>query len=278
MSIKTNYHTHSYFCDGKGQPEEYVRSAIEKGMTSIGFSGHSPVPFPSSWNMKLVDLPNYLAEIQRLKDVYQSEIQIYSGLEVDFIEGVCSIADFDQKLDYYIGSVHYLKQFDDGVFFNFDESASRFDLGIQQIFGGSIKEAVNYYFGQLCWMIENYQPPIIGHLDLIKKFNTGNRYFDENEKWFVDAATPVLELAKKHELVVEINTKGKARGADTLYPGPSILKRCLEMNVLLTVSADAHNPSDMCCLYESVELLFRYLGIREIMVLDKNRWISANIW
>ncbi|MDC7224950.1 MAG: PHP domain-containing protein, partial [Spirochaetales bacterium] len=40
--IKTCYHTHCYYCDGKGKPKAYAESALEKGFTALGFSSHSP--------------------------------------------------------------------------------------------------------------------------------------------------------------------------------------------------------------------------------------------
>ena len=274
MSINTNYHTHSHFCDGKGKMEEYVLSAIEKGMECLGFSGHSPVPFPSSWNMSKEDLPTYLEEINRLKTSYFSQIQIYGGLEFDFIEGASTHIGLGlSKLDYFIGSIHYIKQFEDGTHFNYDESASKFDLGLQQIFSGNIRQLVTYYYTQICTMIEMHQPPVIGHIDLIKKFNKDNRYFNENEKWFVDAARPALELAKKHDLIIEINTKGRAKGTcQTLYPGPGILKVCNEMDIAMTYSADAHTPEDVTNQRDQVELLLRYLGINKIRILKDKKW------
>lgn len=279
MLINTNYHTHSQFCDGKGKMEEYVISAIEKKMTCLGFSGHSPVPIPSSWNMKLEDLPAYLNEASRLKSTYSDQIQIYSGLEFDYIEHQSSLSNDELlQLDYFIGSIHYIGQFDDGRYFNYDESASCFDLGLQQIFGGDIRKLVFSYYEQVCKMIETYRPPLIGHIDLIKKFNTGDRYFNENEKWFTDAALPALELIKKHELIVEINTKGYARRTcDTFYPSPGILRDCHQMGIALTYSADAHSPEEVASHRESVELMLRYLDVKTVRILKDNQWQDINL-
>ena len=60
-----NYHTHTSFCDGKNTPEEIVLYAIEKGFTSIGFSGHGYTPFDLRYCMK--DTEGYIKEISRLK-------------------------------------------------------------------------------------------------------------------------------------------------------------------------------------------------------------------
>ena len=63
-----NYHTHTSFCDGKNTPEQIVLYAIEKGFTSIGFSGHGYTPFDLRYCMK--DTAGYIEEISRLKDKY----------------------------------------------------------------------------------------------------------------------------------------------------------------------------------------------------------------
>ena len=57
--LKTNYHTHSTFCDGKDTPEEMVKTAIEKGFDVIGFSGHGYVK-DSSYAMTRENTEKYI--------------------------------------------------------------------------------------------------------------------------------------------------------------------------------------------------------------------------
>ena len=59
--IKTNFHTHTTFCDGKNTAEEVVLSAIEKGFSAIGFSGHGYTPFDLRYCMQ--DMEGYIKEI-----------------------------------------------------------------------------------------------------------------------------------------------------------------------------------------------------------------------
>src|SRR5687768_9967132 len=101
----SNFHTHSSFCDGKGELSEYVQEAKKLKMLSLGFSSHAPVPFPTKWCMKSERLPEYLESVRKLK-VLNHDLDIYAGLEVDFIPGVTSPNVFKNKLDYTIGSVH----------------------------------------------------------------------------------------------------------------------------------------------------------------------------
>ena len=42
-----NYHTHTWRCRyANGTEREYVERAIEGGLKILGFSDHSPYPFP----------------------------------------------------------------------------------------------------------------------------------------------------------------------------------------------------------------------------------------
>ena len=63
----SNYHSHCTFCDGRSTPEDFVKFAISHGFRAYGFSSHSPLPFETFWNMSKDDMPEYLAEIDRLK-------------------------------------------------------------------------------------------------------------------------------------------------------------------------------------------------------------------
>ena len=97
----SNFHTHSNYCDGKGQLNEYVAQAIDLGMLSLGFSSHAPLPFASSWCMEKDKLSNYYSETGELAAKH-TELSIYTGMEIDFIPGVISPLDFEQNLDWWL--------------------------------------------------------------------------------------------------------------------------------------------------------------------------------
>ena len=102
---------HSHYCDGEGQLEDYIKKAIERKMFAIGFSGHAPLPFVSDWHMKKVRLDEYLNEISVLKNKYDKDIKIYSGLEVDYIVGIIGPNNFQKHHVRYnnrIGSLCWL--------------------------------------------------------------------------------------------------------------------------------------------------------------------------
>lgn len=83
---QSNYHSHCTFCDGRSHPEDFVRFALSHGFRAYGFSSHSPLPFETNWNMSKDEMPAYLAEIQRLKEKYDGRIELYAGLEIDYLD------------------------------------------------------------------------------------------------------------------------------------------------------------------------------------------------
>ena len=103
----TNYHSHSLYCDGRASMEDFVRFALSEGFTSYGFSSHAPLPFSTAWTMEWDRMNDYQAEFHRIKEKYAGKIELYLGLEIDYLneESNPSAARFRElPLDYRIGS------------------------------------------------------------------------------------------------------------------------------------------------------------------------------
>ena len=75
--IFSNLHTHTIFSDGKGSLRDNIESAINKGMTSLGFSDHSFTACDTSYCMKLSDYKNYRKAISDLKVEYAEKLPIF---------------------------------------------------------------------------------------------------------------------------------------------------------------------------------------------------------
>lgn len=73
---KTDLHMHTLYCDGEDTPEAMALSAIEKGFTCIGFSGHSYVEFDPDCGMNHDAVRRYMEEIAALRVKYQEQIRI----------------------------------------------------------------------------------------------------------------------------------------------------------------------------------------------------------
>jgi len=98
-----------YIACGKNNPEDYILTAIEKGFTSVGLSGHSFTKFDTEYCMSEKGTLEYLKELKNLKEKYKNRIQVYVGIEADFYSGFNPKLDENLGLDFRIGSVHYIK-------------------------------------------------------------------------------------------------------------------------------------------------------------------------
>lgn len=234
--MKTNYHTHSSFCDGSATPEQMVVAAIEKGFSELGFSSHSDM---------VKDLAAYKAEIRRLAEKYRGRIRILCGIEAEYDTGFRR-----GDLDYVIGSTHYLVA-PDGFRFAFDHTPKILADGIREHFRGDSAAFVRAYFAQEREMIEGYDCDIIGHVDLVRKFNAKHPYFDETASWYVDELVRTADAVAASGKIVEVNTGAISRGwMDDAYPSAQMRALLRERGVRFILSSDSHAPDTLDCAFD----------------------------
>ena len=133
--------------------------------------------------MKEEMLPTYLDTVESIK-VSNPEIQIYKGLEVDFIPGVTSPNLFRNMLDYTIGSVHFVEKMSDGTHWEIDGTHAVFLEGYSKIFKNNIQDAITRYFELTRGMITTACPSVVGHMDKIKIQNVDGKFFNETDDWY----------------------------------------------------------------------------------------------
>jgi len=276
--IQYNLHQHSTYSDGAAEPEAYVKQALEFGFQAMGFSEHSPLPFPTNFSLKEEKVEDYIQETERLKEKYIDQINLYRALEMDFIPGFSE--DFavwreKAKLDYAIGSVHMVhpENGTDLWFIDGPESAI-YDDGLQKFFGGNIKNAVKTYFHQVNQMIESQHFEIVGHVDKIKMHNR-NRYFTEDESWYRNLIEETIRLISENDLIVEVNTRGLyKKRSDRLFPDDYALQLVRELNIPIVISSDAHKPEELNLLFETAERRLLEMGFGAVTFFDHGKWQS----
>lgn len=278
--ITTNFHTHTYYCDGSSEPEKYVLEAIRKNFTALGFSAHAPLPLETTWNLAQADIEPYCTEILQLREKYKGQIEIYLSLESDYIPGISEDFAFfrkQYKLDYTLGAVHLVKDPDSNEIWFIDGPVSNYDKGLTKIFKNDIHFAVETYFAQLNKMIQTQKPDIIAHFDKVK-MNNQHRYFQESELWYKDLLRNTLENIEQSKCIVEVNTRGIYTGKyDGLYPGEEVLRQMLEMKIPVTISSDAHKPTDINLYFEETEKLLKRIGYESIKILKNNKWVDQEL-
>ncbi|MDD3224258.1 MAG: histidinol-phosphatase HisJ [Clostridium sp.] len=276
--ILSNFHTHCFFCDGNGNPSEYVKKAIEFNFNSIGFSSHAPLPFSNDWTMKPENLPIYLESIKNLKDLYHNTIEIYTGLEIDYIKNLmcsCSKKFLDLNLDYTIGSIHMLKDLNGG-YLAVDGDLSEYEALLKFTFNNDIKQFVHEYYSQVRNMVIESTPSIVGHLDLIKKHNKAMRFFNENESWYKEEIIETLKTISNSNSILEINTGGKVRGyTEDFYPSNWIIRESRKLNIPIILNSDAHDPMQIKAYFKEASEILKASGYTYQHILKNNKWTEV---
>jgi len=269
-----NFHTHSHFCDGKGELTDYIEEAIQRKMVSLGFSSHAPLPFPTKWCMKSEDLAGYIAEIEKIKNTNPA-IEIYSGLEADYIPNITSPRLFQEKLDYTIGSIHFVEKFPDGKRWEIDGTHSLFLDGYNKIFNNNIRDIIVRYYELTREMIELACPPVIGHLDKIKIQNVDGKFFDEHDTWYQEEVKKTIACIESSGAIVEVNTRGLyQKKSTTPYPSPWILEILHQKKIPITISSDAHHCQDIVNQFPETASLLKQIGFQTLSVLHGGSWKS----
>ena len=300
VSIMQNFnlHTHSVYSDGKSQPREIIEEAVRQGLTTIGFSEHSPLPFDNTFSVKSADMPRYLAEIAQLKEEFKEKIDIYCALEADYLTGVSepfAVTQEKYHLDYLIGGVHLVvnpafRQAQrpevpepvegptisaDEIWFIDGPKWEVYDEGLQKFFDGDIRRAVRRFFEQSNEMIENEQFDIIAHFDKIKMHNR-DRYFHEDEPWYRNLALETLDLIREKDLIMEINTRGiYKKRYNGFYPSPWLMEEACKMGVPTIISADAHHFSEITLEFAAAEEALKRAGYRSVVNFKAGRWVEV---
>ena len=242
-----NYHTHSLYCDGKSTLEEHVREAEKCGLLQLGFSSHSSVPFENNFAISEERIPEYIKEIEQLQQ--KTNIKLLKSLECEFVPGITK--DFDvwhttYNLDYVIGGVHLVRPpHGDGLWFIDGSKQEIYDNGLRDLFGNDIKAAVTAFWEQTFEMLETQHLDIIAHFDKIKMHNR-DRFFKEDESWYKVLADKAIQLIKRHDVIIEVNTRGLyKKRCDHFYPSTELLMKARKADIPVIVSSDAHKAEEL---------------------------------
>jgi len=279
--LKSNHHTHSFFSDGKSHPDEYAKMAVKLGFGLLGFSEHSPVPFDNPFSFKPERKEEYLAIINSLKTEYTGRLEIALSMEMEYIPGISenfALVGKEFNLDYLIGSVHLVNNGQDEALWFIDGSvAETYDEGLRNLFGNDIRKAVSTYWQQVNRMIETQRIDIIGHLDKIKMHNR-DRFFREDEPWYIALVNETLDLIKSREVIVEVNTRGIYKNrSNTTYPGPEILRKIKRLGIPVMVNSDAHQPHELDGAFPYAEKLLKESGFTSVRCFQSGQWKEVDV-
>ena len=240
---------HTCCCDGKNTPEEMVQSAIKKGLSTVGISGHSYTFFDESYCMQREDIPRYLAECRYLRAKYFDQIHVLCGVEQDYYSDYPT-----DDFDYVIGSVHYVKAGEEYI--PVDESIAILYSAADKHFNKDIYALCEAYYKTVSDVVNKTSCDIIGHFDLISKFIEREPLFDTNHPRYVAAWRKAADELLKTGVPFEINTGAISRGyRSEPYPSDAMIDYIRERGGRFVLSSDAHSAENIGFRFEEYEEL-----------------------
>ncbi len=243
--ILADFHTHTNYCDGKHTPEEMVLGAIERGLEAIGFTEHSYTPFDLRYCLTEEKTKAYIQDVRALQEKYKDRIRIYCGLELDSFAPIPAPGTFD----FLIGSVHYVQFGDHYVVM--DEGNDNLRKGAQDFCNGDVYCIAEAYFERVVEAVRRCDAAIIGHFDVISKFQELDPIFDESHPRYVAAYRKAIDALIPMNKVFEVNVGAISRGKRTTpYPSSPILQEIWERGGKLMLTGDTHQKENLCFQFE----------------------------
>ncbi len=262
MTVFSNFHTHTSYCDGKCSPEEMAQAAIALGCPSLGFSGHSYTDFDTSYCMSQEDTKLYISEITALKERYSGKLEILLGIEQDLLSD-SSTAPYD----FVIGSAHYVKK--SGEYIPVDESEAILRDGVNRLWNGDFYAMARDYFALMATVAARNDIDFIGHFDLLTKFNANGAMFNEDDARYKNAALEVLKALCEKDTVFEVNTGAMFRGLRSIpCPAPFMLRAINGFGGRVILSSDSHDARSLCYAFPETAELLRLCGFKSVLTLE----------
>jgi len=276
-----DWHTHNSLCKHAiGTIEDYVKKAIEFNLNTIGMSDHFPYGYliseiPSlekipyeGYAMTLNDVDGYILQLEQIREKYQGKIKLRFAFEIDYFKDKDQVLNrylkpYIGKLDYLFGSVHVLFgkagifAFDDGRFLNkYEEYDANEELYLE-------------FYNTLQDMIKTptFDFDIVTHFDLPKKFNKRV----ENNKLIMEKVVETLELIKKRNLTVEINTSGLRKEIKEQYPSEEIIREMYDLDIPILLGSDAHQPKEIAYKFKEITNLLKNIGYNQLAHFEKRK-------
>ncbi len=258
MLYAADLHLHSLFCDGKAPARVMAAEGAGAGYVSLGFSAHSPLPWENDWSLpwdRVRDYVETITSFRRRAEGNPRAPQILLGVELDAAtmtgagERRLNLSPFN----YIIHSAHTLRS---GAFpFAVDSSPAEFAAGLRGAFGGDPAALARAYYDEVAENLrrERSYPAhcvrVVGHLDILTKYNIGERFFREDEGYrriAADGLRRVLMEDSERALFFEVNTGAVLRsGRPDPYPAPFLLEILARAGARMVIGSDAHTPAQL---------------------------------
>lgn len=250
----SDYHTHPQGHRVQRYTQEllqpWANSARRLGLKDIAFTDHDRYHAGIDFD-----------EISRLRE-RNSDLQIRVGIELDndpvhSPAGRKWIEKNWDKLDFVLGSVHFLERADQ-MFDSVPDGAAQFE-------GRNIDAMYADYFRRLRELIATGLIDSLAHLDLIKIH--GHRPTADIRA----LVNETLEFIHARNLAIELSTAGWRKPVNELYPSDSIIELSIEKGIPFTTASDAHSYVQLGENFPKLAHKMAEIGIRQVCIFERHK-------
>jgi histidinol-phosphatase (PHP family) len=231
--------------------QPWVSRARRTGIRSLAFTDHDR--YHEGVDFDVID---------RLREQHP-DVQILIGIELDndpvtSERGTRWVEQNWEKLDFVLGSVHYLP----GATEMFD----RADQCSQLTDRYGLEKAFDLYRAELQKILQRGLIDCFAHLDLIKIHHLYPEGY-EPAVWF----GPVLEMIQAAGLAIEASTAGWRKKVGEQYPHTAILELARARNLPVTTASDAHAPAQLGAGFDRLEQVLAQARVTNLVRFTRHK-------
>ncbi len=246
-------HIHTALCNhAVGQMEDYVLTAIAKGLQEIVFLEHMEEGIrarKTTW-LSEKDFDLYFEEGQRMQEKYSERISIGLGVEVGYnpqfreilLKRLCR-----RKWDRIGVSYHYHKIEGEDRHLNL---VSRHDARVLSLEFNDSNSIIECYYNALIEAVNFLPGTVLCHLDAVLRHHSSIK----TTKQQLPLIDKLLGSVKKNQMALEINTSGMAIRKD-FFPTKKIVVMAREKGIPLVAGSDAPKPEDVGRYFSQLRVL-----------------------
>ncbi len=220
-----NYHTHTPRCKhAVGTEREYIERAIDCGFKILGFSDHTPQPYPKDYvstiRMGIDEIEDYTSTLVALREEYKDKIKILIGYEVEYTHKyfdklLTELRKF--PLDYLIQGQHFAPDEVEGAYMGFKSGdESRLNQYVDLTVEGMRTGLFSY----------------LAHPDLVN--------FTGDDATYKKHMVRIVETALECDIPLEVNMLGFVEKRN--YPCDRFFSMAVQMGAKFVIGCDAHKP------------------------------------
>ncbi|MBQ1820835.1 MAG: histidinol-phosphatase [Clostridia bacterium] len=222
--MQCNYHTHTMRCGhAAGEDRDYVETAIARGLSTLGFSDHIPMPFSdgheSGYRVPMRLLDDYVTSVLSLREAYRDRIDVRLGFEAEYYPDLFeAMLDLIRPypVDYLLLAVHFI-----------DSSERVYNTSPR-----SDEIALVRYVNRCVEGMRTGRYTYLAHPDLF--------HFTGDPKVYRQEMTRLCTAAKAQNVPLEINLLGLREHKH--YPSAQFWEIAGALQCPAVLGCDAHSP------------------------------------